>query len=177
MLVQQSKNNSPATKVLEYYKCPDDPLRNEIYHDTRFGNYACTSYLGVMGTTPSKGDGILLHGNYNSAISLSKVTDGAAHTLMMGERGISNDLYGWPYCGAGDADGTGCGDNLMATNLGLSAGLADGSHDYHFWSYHAELAQFLWADGAARPLTYDIDNNVFQALATRAGGETIQSNY
>ena len=176
MGVQQSKNNSPATKVLDYFKCPDDPLRNEIYHDTKFGNYACTSYLGVMGTTPSAGDGILLHGNYNSAISLAKVTDGAAHTLLMGERGISNDLYGWPYCGAGDSNGTGCGDNLMATNLGLSPGLPNGSHDYHFWSYHPNLAQFAWADGSVQPLTYELDYNVLQALATRSGGEVIPGN-
>ena len=52
----------------------------------------------------------------------------------------------------------------MATNLGLSYGAADGNHDYHFWSYHAELCQFVFADGAARPLTYDIDFKVFQAL-------------
>jgi prepilin-type N-terminal cleavage/methylation domain-containing protein len=177
VVLQQSRKRSPATMILDYYKCPDDPLRNEIYHDPAFGDYGCTDYLGVMGTSPSSGDGILLHGNYNSAVSLTTVTDGASHTLIMGERGVSNDLYGWPYCGAGDSNGTGCGDNLMATNLGLSAGLPDGNHNYHFWSYHAELAHFLWADGAARPLTYDLDYNVLQALATRAGGETIQTNY
>jgi prepilin-type N-terminal cleavage/methylation domain-containing protein len=175
MLVQQSRNSSPATMVLEYFKCPDDPLRNEIYHDSRYGNYGCTSYLGVMGTTSTANDGILLHGNYNCAISLSKVTDGAAHTLLMGERGISNDLYGWPYCGAGQ-DGSGWGDNLMATTLGLSAGLPDGNHDYHFWSYHPNICQFLWADGSAVPLSYDLSYGVLQALATRAGSEVIPGN-
>ena len=120
--IQAAKNNSPATMVLDCCKCPDDPLRNALAHDPQYGNaYGCTNYLGVMGTTNTAGDGILLHGNYNSAISLAKVTDGSSHTIIMGERGISNNLYGWPYCGVGDAQETGCGDNLMATNLGLSS--------------------------------------------------------
>jgi prepilin-type N-terminal cleavage/methylation domain-containing protein len=175
--IQASKKNNPAAMVLDCFKCPDDPLRNSLYHDPQFGDYGCANYLGVMGTTNTAGDGILLHGNYNSAVSLAKVTDGSSHTLIMGERGISNNLYGWPYCGAGDAQETGCGDNLMATNLGLSPGAPDGAHDYHFWSYHANLCQFVWADGSAKPLTYDLDYQVLQALATRAGGENISYNY
>jgi type II secretory pathway pseudopilin PulG len=178
MKVQRSQNLNPAAMVPDTYKCPDDPLRNELSKDPVYGDYGCGNYLGVMGTTASAGDGILLHGNYNSAISLAKVTDGSSHTLIMGERAISNDLYGWPYCGAGgDPTQSGCGDNLMSTQIGLSPGLPDGNHNYHFWSYHPELAQFLWADGSAKPLTYELDHNVLQALATRAGGEKIATNY
>ena len=62
-----------------------------------------------MGTSGLANDGILLHGGPNSAISLTQVTDGASHTIIMGERGISNNLYGWPYCGSGDLNGTGQG--------------------------------------------------------------------
>jgi hypothetical protein len=85
----------------------------------------------------------------------------------MGERGISDDLYGWPYCGAGEPPlYTGCGDNLMATNLGLSRGWPDGNHNYHFWSYHPNIAQFLWRwFGSA---VDRIDFQSAQALSTRA---------
>ena len=75
---------------------------------------------------------------------------------------------------AASGDGTGKGDNLLSTQFGLSPGTADGTHDYHFWSYHPNLAQFLWADGSAQPLTYDIDFSVLQALSTRAGGEMVE---
>jgi prepilin-type N-terminal cleavage/methylation domain-containing protein len=170
---QQSKGIRLGTMINVYYKCPDDPLQNAIYHDPTYGDYGCTNYLGVMGTSPTANDGILLHGNSNSVINLAKITDGASHTIIMGERGISNDLWGWPYCGAGDSQGTGCGDNLMATNIGLSRGLPDGNHTYHFWSYHKYVAQFLCADGSARPLTYNIDFTVFKALSTRAGHEVV----
>jgi prepilin-type processing-associated H-X9-DG protein len=146
-------------------------------------NYLCGSYLGVMGTSTTANDGILLHGKYNSAITLAQVTDGASHTIIMGERGISVNLYGWPYCGAGEAVNidtdpyilyTGQGDNLMSTHLPLSAGTSDGADDFHFWSYHVNMAQFLWADGSAQPLTYDIDQSLFQGLSTRAGGELVE---
>ena len=62
-----------------------------------------------------------------------------------------------------------------ATQLGLSQGFPDGNHDYHFWSYHPHLAQFIMADGSGQVFKHDIDNTVFfQALATRAGGEVVQ---
>jgi prepilin-type N-terminal cleavage/methylation domain-containing protein len=165
---------NPAVMIPPCDKCPDDPLTSKVYHDPVFGDYDCGSYLGVNGTGPLAGDGIMLHKWYTGAIGLTKVTDGAAHTLIMGERGISDLLYGWPYCGAGDWYASGDGDNLMSTQQGLSAGLPDGSADYHFWSYHPNLCQFICADGSGHALSYDIDLRTFQALSTRAGGEIVK---
>jgi prepilin-type N-terminal cleavage/methylation domain-containing protein len=170
---QQARGIRLGTMIPIYYKCPNDPSSNAIYHD-RSGDYGCTNYLGVMGTSQTANNGILLHGDSNSVINLAKVKDGSAHTLLMGERGISDDLWGWPYCGVGEqVNLSGCGDNLMDTNIGLGPGRPDGAHNYHFWSYHKKIAQFLFADGAARPLTYDLDFKVLQALSTRAGREAI----
>ncbi len=172
-MARKPKGMDPAAMILGHDKCPDDPLRDQLYHDQTYGDYGCTNYLGVMGTSATANDGILLHGKVNKTISLLKITDGASHTIIMGERGISNALYGWPYCGAGDMNGNGEGDNLMSTRIGLSPGLPDGNHDYHFWSYHPNISQFIWADGSGQPLSYDIDFRVFQALSTRAGGENV----
>jgi len=182
-IAEQSPNNgkNPAMMILNYNHCPDDPKRYEIWSDPVWGNYGCGNYFGVMGSAEfaSDGihllnDGILLHGGPNSAVNIKQVTDGLSHTIIMGERGISITLYGWPYCGAGDEYNTGYGDNLMTTQLGLSAGDPDGTADYHFWSYHPNLAQFLWADGSAQPLTYDTELSVLKALSTKAGGELVQ---
>jgi hypothetical protein len=179
----QPIGRNPNVMLPNFSNCPDDPLKGVLYTDPAFGSYGCTSYLGVMGTTPTANDGILLHSGYDGAINLAMVTDGASHTLIVGERGISQLLLGWPYCGAGELVfipaspyfvNTGNGDNLMATNLGLSPGTDDGNHDFHFWSYHPHLAQFILADGSAAPISYDIDFATFQALSTRAGGETAQ---
>jgi len=167
--------NNPNIMIEGTGKCPSDPLKNEIYDTGYFGKFECTNYLGVMGTSPTANDGILLHGLPNCAISLRQITDGPSHTLIMGERGISNMFFGWPYCGYGDeATGVGNGDNLLSTQLGLSVGNSDGTHDFHFWSYHPGVNQFLYADGSVQPLTYDINFTTFQALSTRAGDEAVQ---
>jgi hypothetical protein len=181
--LQETKGIKLGTMILAYHKCPDDPLsnRNATWYGQGVGYYGCTNYLGVMGTTPypvvaHEYDGILFHANSSGVVKMAQITDGSAHTLIMGERGISDDLYGWPYCGAGLSN-TGDGDNLMATDIGLSRGSATGNDNWHFWSYHKNIAQFLWADGACRPLSYNIDFHVFQSLSTRAGHEVIPSDY
>jgi prepilin-type N-terminal cleavage/methylation domain-containing protein len=185
---QQAAGIKIGTKIMAYHKCPDDPLTNPpaIYVlGNNGGDYGCTNYLGSMGSVgdPNATDpdpqkrifnGLLPSGNYSSVIALSKVSDGASHTLMMGERGVSNDLYGWPYCGWG-MNGSGLGDNLMSTQNGLSKGLPDNNHNWHYWSYHPGICQFLFGDGSARPLSYDLDYVVFQAIATRAGHEVVSS--
>ncbi len=172
----QPPGMNPAVRIPSCYQCPDDLLTIQIYHDPDGnGDYKCGSYLGVMGTSEFANDGILLHGGVNSQITLTQVTDGASHTIIMGERGISMTFYGWPYCGYGNSTtGTGCGDNLMSTQNGLSQGYPDGNHDFHFWSHHPNMAQFLWADGSAQPLRYDIDQTVLLGLSTRNGGELVE---
>ncbi|HTQ38719.1 MAG TPA: DUF1559 domain-containing protein [Pirellulales bacterium] len=161
----------PGNQVQPVDMCPDDPLAGFIWYDpTQYaGHHGCTDYLGVMGTLATANDGILLYG---PPISIPKITDGLSNTLIMGERGISNDYWGWPYCGYGD--GTGNGDNLCSTSDGLVEGNAyDDPHKFHFWSYHPDAVNFLTADGAIHTLRYEVDYWVFQWLATRAGGETV----
>ncbi len=157
----------PGGRVQNIDMCPDDPNAGKIWFNALLnsGRHGCTNYLGVMGTSALAGDGIMLHG---PAISLAKITDGASNTLIMGERGTPDDIeYGWPYCGCGNQiDLSGNGDNLCTTQLGLSAGLPDGNHNWHFWSYHPDIAHFLFADGSGRSLSYEIDFAVFQALST-----------
>jgi len=178
----QPAGMNPAVMIPGISKCVDDPSIDEIYVDPMYGRYGCSSYFGVMGTSSTASDGILLHGGPNSEISLAQVTDGASNTLIMGERGVSINFYGWPYCGAGQEvqfpNGapvqTGEGDNLLSTQLGMSQGYPDGNHDFHFWSYHPNLSQFIMADGSGHTLSYDIDLSVFQALSTREGGEVVQ---
>jgi prepilin-type N-terminal cleavage/methylation domain-containing protein len=184
--------NNPALMILPCDKCPDDQLAGAVYTDMDGSKWACGNYLGVDGSAPwvrapfgsrqptfKPTDGILLHSTINLPVRLAQVTDGAAHTLAMGERGISSQYYGWPYCGAGENaapqyNNNGDGDNLLSTQAGLSPGLPDGNHDYHFWSYHTNLCQFITADGSGHVLAYDIDLPTFQALSTRAGGEIVQ---
>ena len=161
----------PGAVVLAVDKCPDDPNAGKIWYDTPAdGHHGLTNYLGVMGTSSTANDGILFSGH---AVRIQDIQDGTSNTIIMGERGMSNDLYwGWTYCGSG-ADGLGDGDNLCSTQLGLSRGLPEGNDNLHFWSYHPAGAMFLCADGSVHFLNYDINFTTFQALSTRSGGEVI----
>jgi type II secretory pathway pseudopilin PulG len=166
----------PGNQVQSIDMCPDDPNAGRIWYvpELLAGHHGCTNYLGMMGTSALANDGIMLSG---AAINIAKITDGTSNTTIMGERGTPDDLlYGWPYCGCGNQiDLSGNGDNLCTTQLGLSAGIPDGNHNWHFWSYHPDIAHFLFADGSGRSLNYEIDFAVFQALSTRAGGETVSA--
>ena len=162
--------SDPGNRVFSVDICPDDPNGGKIWHTyPGYGYHGCTNYLGMMGTSSTANDGILFYG---ASVRIAEITDGAAHTIIMGERGTPNDLYyGWTYCGFGD--GTGNGDNLCSTHLGLTTGRPDGNHNFHFWSYHPGIVQFCWADGSGRSLAYDVDFKVFKALSTAAGGEIV----
>jgi prepilin-type N-terminal cleavage/methylation domain-containing protein len=178
----------PAQR-LPVVQCPSDPNVASILCDcslvncgtggpSAMGFYALGSYFGNAGTKISVDDGVLFS---NSNIRFADIPDGTSNTLLGGERGavVSDVPYGWWACGCGlpgtvpaEQFGSGVADNLMSTELGLIAGNStDPTHIEHYWSYHPGGAQFVLADGSARFLSYTINYQTFQALATRAGGE------
>ena len=159
-------------RSLPIYGCPSDKNAGGVYNDpVRTGLIACGSYLGVMGTSSTNGTGILYS---NSRVAFKDVRDGLSNTLSMGERGIPDDLYwGFYICGFGNIDGKGDGDNLMTTKFGFGPGLPDGSHNLHFWSYHAGGGHFQLLDGSVRFINYSINFATFQALSTKAGREIV----
>ena len=108
-----------------------------------------------MGTSSTAGDGILLHSGPNGAINLSRSPTGRhirsswvnaalASTFTAGLIAVRARLS----CFLMAPVNTGEGDNLMTTQLGLSPGTDDGNHNFHFWSYHPNLSQFIMADGS-----------------------------
>ena len=103
---------------------------------------------------------------YDRGIRLSSVTDGTSKTLFVGERGVVFDgvnTHGWwPW---GEA-------TLVATTQTFQPGnYDDAGAIVHWWSHHANGANFLLVDGSARFLTYNIDDTAFAALGTRNSGD------
>ncbi len=127
-----------------------------------------SNLIGMFGTfeledAPYNGDG-MFYGN--SRIKFRDVTDGLSNTLMVGER-----------CSR-------LGGSLWQGNIPEASepharilGVADhGPNDAHahfedFSSYHTGGVNFMRADVSVTFLSNSIDLRVYQAMATRAGGE------
>ena len=170
------------------FACPADPRApGPQTVPTTHEVVALTCYLGVSGKDSATRDGVLFQ---DSRVRFADVTDGTSHTLMLGERPASADLdFGWWYAGLGQA-GTGSADivlgvreqNLRPIVSGSPCGpgaypFSPGGFDdpcamFHFWSPHPGGANFAFADGSVRFLTYSADA-VMPALASRAGGESV----
>jgi prepilin-type N-terminal cleavage/methylation domain-containing protein/prepilin-type processing-associated H-X9-DG protein len=184
----QSGSFPAAGFVLQGYVCPSNTRpTTTIFTDTG-ATIELTSYLGCAGTTsanPVSGDGVLF---LNSKVRITDIADGTSNTIAVGERPATGDLFfGWGFAPFGT--GAGDGDNLLGTrdtpltanmgdvttNVGLqppkqpnnSTTEIDGAH---FWSFHTGGANFLYADGSVRFLSYSADS-VLPALGTRSNGE------
>ena len=171
-----SAPNYPAGKQsIAVYTCPSDPNSGKLCttYTGSYGNYTMGTYFGIMGTvlaTPA--NGIFFS---NSSVSMRDITDGTSNTVMVGERGLPNDLeLGWVLCAGGTDASTGINDNLLVMQNGVSPGVPDGNHNAHFWSYHVGGAHFVLADGSVRFISNNTSlSSVLLPLSTRAGGEVI----
>ena len=123
--------------------CPSDRNAFQLYQNVYslsnyFGNEGTKPYPNPGGGPPAPYDGVLFMGGY---VRFGLITDGLSRTILLGERGMPDDLFwGWLVWGTGDPgiqDGT--GDAMLATQNGLAAGnsLSPADTDVeHYWSYH-----------------------------------------
>jgi prepilin-type N-terminal cleavage/methylation domain-containing protein/prepilin-type processing-associated H-X9-DG protein len=180
--------HTPFSTPVAIYGCPSDPYVAQRQFAQRSMIYvALTSYLGVSGKNWSTQDGTLFR---DSAIRFADITDGNSNTLLAGERPPSPDFqFGWWYAGVGQRL-TGSADmilgveeeNILSPSVAFcSSGtykFGPGSFNnqcdmFHFWSPHSGGANFLFADGSVRFLSYGAAP-IMPALASRAGGEVVE---
>ncbi len=176
-----------ATPVASF-QCPADGRVASVQFAPKDKiDVALTSYLGVSGRDYSTLDGVLFR---DSQVRLLDISDGTSNTLLAGERPPSTDFqFGWWYAGVGQKF-TGSADMLMGVeeqNLQLvtvgscapgTYKFAPGSFSnqcdmFHFWSPHTGGANFVFADGSVRFLSYAAAP-VLPALASRSGGEAAE---
>ena len=189
-----ARTNEPwVTTIVPVLLCPSDTASHQVSHLVP-GGFAYTNYLGVAGTqggvTPSEyhGDGMFPSGlEYRTkapATELGMVKDGASTTLLIGERPVIQIVVddfigdsGWWAAGTGHSWlPYGRGDNILDSSGGLRPGVGDGytvDDTFHWWSRHRSGAHFVFVDGSARLLTYDIDHQVQLALSSRNGNEVV----
>jgi hypothetical protein len=183
--------------VLPAVSCPSDPATSELQwtHEGRL--VALTDYLGVHGTHFQSRDGVF---TYDEPVRLAEIGDGQSNTLLIGERPPSADFwYGWWYATGSGSQSTGdvtlgvaeLNPAHVSGGQGIGTYLQDcppGPYSYiagrneqcdalHFWSNHWSGANFALADGSVRLIPYSISAETLQALATRAGGETVTLDF
>lgn len=167
------------TVGLSIYLCAADSRRSPV------DGPAPTSYLGVQGLDYIRTTGILY---LDSRVRFADIRDGTGSTVIVGERPPSaNGSHGRWYGGWGrwwTADvclgvlepsvpdwHPSCGS---APSSYVPGSIDNPCSIFHFWSLHASGANFLFADGSVRLLSYEV-NSILPALASRAGGEPITS--
>jgi prepilin-type N-terminal cleavage/methylation domain-containing protein/prepilin-type processing-associated H-X9-DG protein len=179
----------PRDAAVTSFACPTDPRVRTTQTTLRTSDrVGLTSFLGVSGPTTTGKLGVMYQDSRTTFLS---ITDGQSNTLMLGERPPSADMqYGWWYSGAGQQL-TGSGDivlgvrepNLLPVVSGSPCGpgnypfkpgrIDDPCAFYHYWSLHPGGANFAFADGSVRFLSYEV-NSILTQLATRAGGEVVE---
>jgi prepilin-type processing-associated H-X9-DG protein len=139
---------------------------------------------------PGTGDFV----NVSRPISVAKINDGTSHTFIVGEKYVRTDLYeggsksddkGWTDGWDPDAMRSTCfqpyqdGDStgFQFPPLNSNSDLFGKDRDvYYFGSAHTGGFNATFADGSVHTLAYDIDVLLFNALATRAGEEVIDTS-
>jgi prepilin-type processing-associated H-X9-DG protein len=148
---------------------------------------ATNSYAANFGSNrqitnkPDQGNGVFYR---NSRVRLTDVSDGTSTTLALGERAALFTQTPWAGALTGGTCRTTPGAPVLRSHLEPSmvstmaqAGghtlLSVYSEPYDFFSPHPNLVQFVFADGSVHPLNPAMDQNVFLALASIAGGEPL----
>jgi prepilin-type N-terminal cleavage/methylation domain-containing protein len=179
----------PSSEPISILICPSDPASGQSLLSGPNGPLPFSgdcgvlypiNYLGMAGSNDpditgafsgcrgiSNGNGIFYS---RSQTKYRDVLDGAAQTILFGERSIPLDLgWGWPICGGHECE------HYLTSTQGIYLGNYDPAeyilHLQHYWSWHPGGCHITMADGSTHFVTYSIDYETYLALSTKAGHE------
>lgn len=184
------EHSAVAAHPIPTFRCPTDARRLGRYSyepmASEHSPWGLTNFLGVAGTGLSADNGVF---HPDVKVNTGGITDGTSNTVMIGERptdphGYGNSWYsGWGVLRYDDGQlmpvherwaNSAVRDTSCTTRRTVfqSGRYDDPCHQHHFWSLHPGGANFAFADGSVRFLSYSAAS-VLPALATRAGGEVV----
>lgn len=151
-------------------------------HTTSYA--ACFGSFGLINTDPDFGNGLFQR---NSRVRLRDIVDGQSTTIAVGERAALFAKAPWAGVISGGTVRTTPGAPVFTSTVELAPAMALSrmgnrslnspfSEPYDFFSGHADIAYFLFADGSVRSLTGSTDQSLLHAMATRADGEVVAND-
>jgi prepilin-type N-terminal cleavage/methylation domain-containing protein len=191
---QNAGSASPSiqTTFLKVFQCPSDPSSASTFTVTDGGSQswqlahssyvACNGNDGVDDNTTPPHTGAFVRAT--RGFRIAEIADGLSNTFFVGERCTTMSYSTWvaAVTGAldpsirspGDFSGASalvlghCGPHLPNDAIVTDADAMS--------SGHTAGVQFLFGDGSVRQINNSIDQSVYDALATRAGGEVINGS-
>jgi prepilin-type N-terminal cleavage/methylation domain-containing protein len=142
----------------------------------------------IFGPWPNSGDGLdrgngfICRNSDNQAGNfhgLEAVTDGTSNTLAVGEavpRWTTHTWWWWFNGGTATA----CippnykTPAILAGTQTLEGNWGDWNNNYSFFSRHPQGLQFALVDGSVKWISNSVDINVYRAMASIQGGETMR---
>lgn len=190
-------NQEARETELEIYRCPSDIGKptfvlaeghhdddhDDHHHDDDYApiTLATANYVGVFGTEDPHH--VYEHGErpngafgVNDQRSFRDFLDGTSETFIVGERTAKLSYSTW----VGAVHG---GEHAPARVVGVATFPPNSDAAFHpeapthnFSSLHPAGTQFVAADGSVKLINESIDEQVYHALCTLAGGEVVGDN-
>jgi prepilin-type N-terminal cleavage/methylation domain-containing protein len=201
--IEAPANATARLTKVNTYICPSDAYFQPQFtvvddgtSNTTLGNPICdvasSDYVGCFGKgdvsdIPGRdlGEGLLFR---NRSVRIAEVLDGTSQTLAAGEKhqilaqatwtgAVSHAAVPITHLQAEDGLSPEGGGALVLAHTGeLDGPNSQPAHADQFWAMHPLGAQFTFADGSVRFLKAKRPLPLFQALATRQGGEVVSAD-
>jgi prepilin-type N-terminal cleavage/methylation domain-containing protein/prepilin-type processing-associated H-X9-DG protein len=176
---------------IKVIQCPSDGESKRLANDQAQWagiDVAVTNYKGVIGDTRMGGaasihqgtepdchnvvgcNGLFYRNNYQDQLRLALVTDGTAHTLMVGEDVPHHNIHSAAYFANGDYASCHGPLNYFPNPRTPTVW----PNMISFRSRHPSGGQFCMADGSVHFVAQNINHTMYRQLCTKAEGETVQ---
>jgi prepilin-type N-terminal cleavage/methylation domain-containing protein/prepilin-type processing-associated H-X9-DG protein len=190
----QDPLNAPIREVpLPIFICPSEVESGSITVVDSSGNPICavgrSSYVAMNGVLGVTGDAFDNNGVFlrNRRMKMVDIKDGLSNTLFVGERASNMSHATWTGALTGGIVPAqrypDLADQLANAEASAALVLAHGSRDHipndqlvfdadAVSSFHPAGVNFLFGDGSVHNISNSIDGPTYEALLTRAGGES-----